>query len=87
MLSRFTVMMCVSIVVVGGKLRFLSRRPRDFWRCLFHHSFCFRGANYCDLFYDCSSFGSLGEVFAHGGEFPLSFLKYVGLGHKADNCC
>ena len=75
MLSRFTVMVCVSIAVVGGKLRFLSGRPRDFWHCIFHHSFCFLGANYryCNRFYDCSSFGSLGEVFAHGGEFPLSF--------------
>ena len=29
MLSRFTVMVCVSIAVVGGKSRFLSARPRD----------------------------------------------------------
>ena len=78
MLSRFTVMVCVSIAVVGGKLRFLSGGPRDFWQCIFHDSFSFLGANYCNLFYDCSSFGSLGEVFAHGGEFPLSFLVVVG---------
>ena len=31
MLSRFTVMVCVSIAVVGGKIRFLFGRPRDFW--------------------------------------------------------
>ena len=42
-----------------------------------NHSFCFLGANDCNRFYDCSSFGSLGEVFAHGGEFPLSFLVVV----------
>ena len=29
--------------------------------------------------------GSLGEVFAHGGEFPLSFLIFVGLGHGVEN--
>ena len=78
MLFRFTVMMCVSIAVVGGKLRFWSGRPRDFWHCIFRHSSCFLGAIYCNLFYDCSSFGSLGEVFAHGGEFPLAFLIGVG---------
>ena len=47
MLSRFTVMMCVSIAVVGGKLRFLSGRPRDLRHCVFHRSFCFLGTNYC----------------------------------------
>ena len=52
--------------------------------CIFHHSFCFLGANYCNIFYDCSSFG---RGFAHGGEFPLSFLKVVGLGHGVENCC
>ena len=49
--------MCVSIAVVGGKLRFLSGRPRDFWHCIFHHSFCLLGAKYCNLFYDWRSFG------------------------------
>ena len=78
MLPHFTVVMCVSIAVVRGKLTFLSGRPCDGWLCIFHHGFCFLGANYCNLFYDCSSFGSLGEVFAHGGEFPLSFLVVVG---------
>ena len=39
---RFTVMTCVSVAVVGGKLRFLSGRPRDFWHGIFRHSFCFR---------------------------------------------
>ena len=32
----------------------------------------------CNLFYDCSNFGGLGEVFAHGGEFSLAFLMLVG---------
>ena len=49
--------MCVSIAVVGGKLIFLPGRLRDFWHCIFHRSFCFLGANYCNLFCDCSSFG------------------------------
>ena len=57
MLSRFTVVVCVSIAVVGGKLRFLSGRPRDLWHSIY--SFCFLGANYyCNSFYDCNSFGS-----------------------------
>ena len=77
MLFRFTVMMCVSIAVVGVKLRCLSGRPRDLWHCIFRLNVCVLGANYCNLFYDYSSFGSLGEVFAHGGEFPLSFLIVV----------
>ena len=85
MLFRFTVMMCVSIAVVGGKLRFLTGRPRDLRHCIFHRSFCFVGANYCDLFFDSNSFGSLGEVSAHGGEFHLSFLIVVGLGHGDEN--
>ena len=73
MLSRFTVMMCASMAVVGGKLFFLSGKPRDLWHCAFHHSFCLLGATYCNIVYDCNSLGSLGEVFAHVGEFPLSF--------------
>ena len=40
--------------------------------------FCYLGVNWCHLFYDCNSFGSLGEVFAHEGEFPLAFLTVVG---------
>ena len=60
----------VSIAVVGGK-RFLSGRPRDFWHCIFHRSFCFLGANYRNRFYDCKTFRSWGQVFAHGGEFFL----------------
>ena len=72
-------MLCVSIAVVGGKIRFSFGRPRDFWHLIFHRSFCFLSANYSNLFYDCSSFWSLGEVFAHGGEFPLAFLD-VGEG-------
>ena len=59
-------MMCVSIAVVGRKMRFLSGRPRTFFA-----SFCFLGANYCNIFCDdCSNFGSLGEVLAHGGVIP-----------------
>ena len=73
MLFGLTVMMRLSIAVVGGELRFLSGRSRDLWHCIFRHSFCFLGANYCNLFYDCSSFGSLGESFSHGDEFPLAF--------------
>ena len=84
MLSRFTVTMCVSMAVVGRKLRLLSRRPRDLWHWIFRHSVLLLGANYCNIFYDCNSFGSLGEVFAHGGEFPLSFSTVVGLGHEFD---
>ena len=57
---------------------FLSRRPRDLWHCIFRHSFCFLRANYCNLFYDCNSFDTLGEVFARGGEFPLSIFAVVG---------
>ena len=67
-------MVCVSMAVVGSKLSFLCGRPRGLWHCIFRHSFCFLGENYCNSLYDCSSFGSLGEVFAHGGEFPLAFL-------------
>ena len=78
MLSRFIVMVCVSIAAVGGKLNFLSGRPRDLWHCIFRRSCCFLGANYCNLSNDCSSFVSLGEVLAHAGEFPLAFLIVVG---------
>ena len=84
MLSRFIVMVCVSIAAVGGKLNFLSGRPRDLWHCIFRHSFCFLGANYCNVFYDCRSYKSLREVFAHGGEFPLTFLIVVGQGHVVE---
>ena len=49
MLFRFTVMMCVSITVVGGKLLFLSGRPRAIRHCIFHRRFFFLGANYCNL--------------------------------------
>ena len=66
-------------------MSFLSGRPRDLRHCIFHRSFCFLGANDCNLFYDGNSFGSLGEVFAHEGEFPLSFLIVVGLGHRVEN--
>ena len=40
----------------------------------FRHRFCYLGANYYSLFYDCSSFGNLGEVFGHGGEFSLALV-------------
>ena len=69
-----------------GKIEIFVRETRDFWHCIFHHIFCFLGANYCNLFYDCSSFGSMREVLAHGGEFSLSFLKVVGSGHGVENC-
>ena len=73
MLYRFTVMMFVSIGVVGGKLRFWSRRPHDLWYHIFPRRFCLLDANYCNPFYDRCSFGSLGEVIVNGGEFPPSF--------------
>ena len=78
MLSRFTVMVCVSIAVVGGKLIFLSGRPRDLWRCILPN-FVWSTRELLQPFYDCSSFGSLGEVFVHGAEFPLrlAFLRVV----------
>ena len=57
-LSRFIVTVCVSIAVVGGKLRFLSRRLFHYWHCIFHTSVFFLGANYRNLFQDCSSVGS-----------------------------
>ena len=72
---------------VGGELKFWSGRPRGIWYCIFPHSFCFLGANHCNIFYDCDSFGSSGEVFAHGGEFPLSFSIVVGLGHGVEYYC
>ena len=74
MLSRFTVMVCLSIAVVGGKLRFLSGRRRDFWHSIFHHSFCFLGANFCNRFYDCSSFGRVFFLW----EWVFSFLFKSG---------
>ena len=73
MLSRFTVMVCVSIAVVGGKLRFLSGGPRDFWQCIFHDSFSFLGANYCNLFYDWSGFGVWERFLLMGVSFFLPF--------------
>ena len=66
-ISRFTFMICVSIAIVGGKLIFLSERPRDFWHCIFHHGFCFLGANYRNIFYDCSG---LGRGFCSWGWVP-----------------
>ena len=84
MLFRFTVMMCVSIAVVGSKLDFLSGRPRDLWHCIFRQFFFSRRELLCNLFYDCSSFGSLGEVFAHGGEFPLAFLVVDVFAHGGE---
>ena len=84
--SRFTVMMSLFVVVVGGKLRFfpgdLAIPVAVFFTIVFAF---FVGPSYCNLFYDCSSFGSLGEVFALGGAFPLSFLKGVGSGHRVEN--
>ena len=58
---------------VGGELKFLSGRPRGIWYCIFPHSFCFLGANHCNIFYDCNSFGSLGEVLLTGVSFLFPF--------------
>ena len=78
MLPSFTVTMCVFLAIAGEKLIRLSGRPRDLWRCIFHHRFGFQGANYWNIFYDCNRLGSLGQGFDHGSEFPLSFLIVVG---------
>ena len=50
----------------------MSGRPRGFWHCIFHHSFCFLGANYCNLFYHCSSFG---RVFCSRGRVSSFLFK------------
>ena len=84
MLSRFTVMVCVSMAVVGGKLRFFVRETSRSFALYFRHRLCFLGANYCTFFYDCSGWGSLGEDFAHGGEFHLAFLVVVAPGHGVE---
>ena len=78
MLPRFTVIVCASIAVVGGEMRFLFEIPPEFWRCTFRNRFRFLGTNYRYLFYDCSSFGSLGEVFARGGELPHVIFVVAG---------
>ena len=57
-----------------GQIEIFVRETSHLWHCIFRRSFCFLGANYCSFFYHCSSFGTLGEVFVHGGEFPLAFL-------------
>ena len=46
----------------------------------------FVGTNYCDLFYDCNSFRSLGEVCSWGW-VSSAFLKVVGLGHGVEHYC
>ena len=71
MLSRFTVMIFVAIV--GGKLRFLFGRPRDFWHSIFHHRFCFLGVNYDNLFCDYSSLGVWERFLLTGVSFLLHF--------------
>ena len=78
MLFRFTVMM------YGGKIDIFVRETSRSLHCTFRHGFCFLGVNYCNLFYNCSNFGSLGEVFAHGGEFPLAFLIVGDQGHGVE---
>ena len=85
MLSRFTVTMCVSIPVVGEKLRSLPGRPRDFWHCIFSHRVCFIGANYSNHVYVCRRFGSLGNGFGHQGELLLSLKIDVHESHRIDN--
>ena len=63
----------VSIVVVRGNWGFLSGKPRDIFASYFRRIFFFLGASYRNIFYDCNSFGSLREGFAHGGFlFPFS---------------
>ena len=47
----------VCMAVAGGKLRFLSGRPRDLWHVFFFFSVCVLGSNFIDIFYDCDSFG------------------------------
>ena len=44
MLSRFTVTMCVAMVALAGKWRFLPGRPRDLWHSVSRLSVCFLGA-------------------------------------------
>ena len=88
MLSRFAVMMYQVCICSGskGQIEIFVRETSRFL-ALYSPYFCFLGANFCNLFYACSTFGSLGEVFAHGGEFPPSFLKVVGLGHGVEKYC
>ena len=74
MLSRFTVVVCI-YSGSRGQIEIFVRETSRFRHCIFYRSFFFRGANCCNLFYDCSSFRSLGDIFAHGGEFPLAFFK------------
>ena len=84
MLSHFTVVMCVSIVVVGGKFRFLSGRPRDFGFVFFTIVFAFY-ARTIVIFSTIAA--GLGFFFCSWGMFPPSFNKVVGLGHGVDNFC
>ena len=78
---------CVECIYGG------SRRKIEFfvWETsrsmAFYFSPQFLVSRRCNRFYDCNIFGSLGEVFAHGGEFPLSFLIVVGLGHRVEFYC
>ena len=54
----------------------------------FHRSFSFLGATIVIFSaIDCNSFGSLGGVFAHWGEFPLSFVIVVGLVYGVEYYC
>ena len=68
----------------SGKILFSSRRPRDLWHCILFACLLSR-RNYCNLFCDCNSGGSFGEVFAHRGCFPLLFWIVVGLGHEIED--
>ena len=65
-------------VCIYKKDFFVRETSRFLALYFFHHSLCFLGANYCNLFYDCSSFRSLGEVSGRLGEFSLAFLIAVG---------
>ena len=71
MIYRFTVTICVSMAVVGGKLRFLSGRPRDIWHCIFHRSFRYLGADYCNFSTIATISGVWEGFLLTGGEFPL----------------
>ena len=79
--------MCVSMTVIGIRLGFSSGRPRILCHCIFQFKSCFLdelGANYCNNFYDCSRFGTLGEAFDYRGEFSLFVLIVVRLGHGVE---
>ena len=79
--------MCIYSGSRGKSETFVLETSRSLALYFAAYIFLFLGAKYCNIFYDCNSLGGFGEVFAHGGEFPLSFLIVVGLGHGVDNYC